>query len=127
MKWKGVLIAESLRSDGGIWDRVEVTGRRKGRLESEGARGEFTFCNVEVSDEAVDSLLEDVAERLESPGWYFHVERGRVIKVVYPGRVMEMSEDAPESMRAAREYGVSVGIHPEQLCFERLMGNPFDQ
>lgn len=127
MNWKGVLIAESLRSDRGIWDRVEVTGRSKGRLESEGARGEFTFCNVEVSDEAVDSLLEDVAERLESPGWYFHVERGRVIKVVYPGRVMEMSEDAPESIRAAREYGVSVGIHPEQLCFERLMGNPFDQ
>ena len=61
MKWKGVLIAESLRSDRGIWDRVEVTGRAKGRLEREGARGEFTFCNVEVSDEAVDSLLEDVA------------------------------------------------------------------
>ena len=70
---------------------------------------------------------EQVAERLESPGWYFHVERDRVIKVVYPGRVMEMSEDAPESIRAAREHGVSVGIHPEQLCFERFMGNPFDQ
>lgn len=127
MKWKGVLIAESLRSDRGIWDRVEVTGRSKGRLESEGARGELTFCNVEVSDDDVDSVLEQVAERLESPGWYFHVERDRVIKVVYPGRVMEMSEDAPESIRAAREYGVSVGIHPEQLCFERFMGNPFDQ
>ena len=55
------------------------------------------------------------------------MEKDRVIKVAYPGRVMEMSEDAPESIRAAREYGISIGIHPEQLCFERFIGNPFDQ
>ncbi len=127
MKWRGVLIAESLAGDLGIWDRVEVRGWSKGRLEREGSRGEFTFCNVEVSDADVDSLMEQVAERLGSPGWYFHVEKDHVIKVAYPGRVMEMSEDEPESIRAAREYGVSVGIHPEQLCFERFMGNPFDQ
>ena len=127
MKWRGVLIAESLVGGQGIWDRIEVRGRSKGRLEREGSRGEFTFCNIEVSDADVDSLMGQVADRLGSPGWYFHVERGRVIKVVYPGMVMEVREDAPESIRAAREYGVSVGIHPEQLCFERLMGNPFDQ
>ena len=50
-----------------------------------------------------------------------------MIKVVYPGRVMEMREDEPESIRAARAYGVAIGIHPEQLSFERFMGNPFDQ
>lgn len=127
MKWRGVLIAESLVGDQGIWDRVEVQGRSKRRLEREGSRGEFTFCNVEVSDDDVDSLMLEVAERLGSPGWYFHVERDRAIKVAYPGRVMEMREDAPESVRAAREYGTSIGIHPEQLCFERFMGNPFDQ
>ena len=43
VKWRGVLIAESLESDRDIWDRVEVTGRSKGRLEREGSRGEFTF------------------------------------------------------------------------------------
>ena len=127
MKWKGVLIAESLESDRGIWDRVEVTGRSKGRLEREGFRGEFTFCNVEVSDGDVDSLMREVAGRLASPGWYFHVEKDRVIKVAYPGKVMEMSEKEPESLRAAREYGTSIGIHAEQLCFERFMDNPFDQ
>jgi len=127
MKWKGVLIAESLKSDQGIWDRVELQARSKGQLEREGSRGEFTFCNVEVSDREVDSLMRDVAARLRSPGWYFHVEKDRAIKVAYPGRVMAMSADAPESIRAARQYGVSIGIHPEQLCFERFMGNPFDQ
>ena len=127
VKWRGVLIAESLESDRDIWDRVEVTGRSKRRLEREGSRGEFTFCNVEVSDGDVDSLMRAVAARLASPGWYFHVEKGRVIKVAYPGKVMEMSEREPESIRAARHYGVSIGIHPEQLCFERFMGNPFDQ
>lgn len=127
MKWRGVLIVESLDGDRGIWDRLEVTGRSKQRLEREGARGEFTFCNVEVADEEVDSLMKAVAERLRSPGWYFHVEREGVIKVAYPGRVMEMSADAPGTVRAARDYGVSIGIHPEQLRFERFMGNPFDQ
>ncbi|MDD9986606.1 MAG: ABC transporter substrate-binding protein [Spirochaetaceae bacterium] len=39
MKWRGVLIAESLEGDHGIWDRVEVRGRSKGRLEREGSRG----------------------------------------------------------------------------------------
>lgn len=34
---------------------------------------------------------------------------------------------APGTIQAARDYGVSIGIHPEQLCFERFMGNPFDQ
>ena len=127
VKWRGVLIAESLESDRDIWDRVEVTGRSKRRLEREGSRGEFMFCNVEVSDGDVDSLMREVAARLGSPGWYFHVEKDRVIKAAYPGRVMEMSEREPESIRAARHYGVSIGIHPEQLCFERFMGNPFDQ
>lgn len=127
MKWRGVLIAESLVSDGEIWDRIVVQGRSKRRLEREGSKGEFTFCNVEVSDADVDSLMEQVAERLGSPGWYFHVEKDRVIKVAFPGRVMEMSEDEPGSIRTARAYGVAIGIHPEQLCFERFMGNPFDQ
>ncbi|MDE0222566.1 MAG: hypothetical protein OXJ90_25085 [Spirochaetaceae bacterium] len=81
-----MLIPESLKSDRGIWDRVEVTGGTKGRLEREGTRGEFTFCNVEVTDEEVDALMREVAARLGSPGWYFHVERDRVIKVAYPGR-----------------------------------------
>ena len=125
--WRGVLIAESVDDDRGIWDLVEVTGRSKRRLEQEGSRGEFTCCNVEVSDREVVSLMREVAERLLSPGWYFHVERDRVIKVAYPGRVMEMSGDDPDSIRAGREYGVSIGIHPEQLCFERFMANPFDQ
>lgn len=127
MNWKGVLIAESLEHDEGIWDHVEVTGRSKQRLEREGSRGEFTFCHVEVADEEVDPLLHRVAQRLRSPGWYFHLERNRVIKVAYPGRVMEMRADRPGSIQAAREYGVSIGIHQEQLCFERFIGNPFDQ
>ena len=129
VKWKGVLIVESLRHDRGrgIWDRVDVTGRSKQRLEKEGSRGEFTFCNVEVADDEVDSLLQKVAERLRSPGWYFHVEREGVIKVAFPGWVMAMMADAPGTIQAARDYGVSIGIHPEQLCFERFMGNPFDQ
>ena len=116
--WRGVLIPESLDNAHGIWDLVEVTGRSKRRLEREGSRGEFTFCNVEVSDREVDSLMREVAERLRSPGWYFHVERDRV---------MELKADDAGSIQAAREYGKSIGIHPEQLCFERFMGNPFDQ
>ena len=127
MKWSGVLIAESLEDGAGVWDRVTITGRSKQRLEREGSRGEFTFYNVEVADEEVGSLLRMVAERLRSPGWYFHLERDRVIKVAYPGRVMTMSAAAPNTIRAARDYGASIGIHPEQLCFERFMGNPFDQ
>ena len=127
MKWRGVLIAESLHDAPRIWDLVTVSGRSKQRLEREGSRGEFTFCNVEIADKNVDALLQMVAERLRSPGWYFHVERSRVIKVAYPGRVMEMSADDPRSIQSAREFGISIGIHPEQLCFERFMGNPFDQ
>ena len=94
MQLRGVLIPESLDNDHGIWDLVEVTGRSKRRL------------------------VREVAERLRSPGWYFHVERDRV---------MEMKADDAGSIQAAREYGKSIGIHPEQLCFERFMGNPFDQ
>ena len=127
MQWKGVLIAESLENDREVWDLVQVTGRSKRRLEREGFRGEFTFCDVEVPDRHVDSLMRRVAERLHAPGWYFHVERERVIKVAYPGKVMEMSEAEPATIRAARDYGVSIGIHPEQLHFDRFMGNPFDQ
>ena len=127
MKWKGVLIRESLENDREVWHLVQVTGESKRRLEREGSRGEFTFCAVEVPDRDVDSLMRKVAARLRSPGWYFHVERERVIKVAYPGKVMEMFDAKPESIRAARDYGVSIGIHPDQLHFERFMGNPFDQ
>ena len=125
--WRGVLIAEALDDTAGIWDLVTVTGRSKQRLERERSRGEFTFCNVEVAEEDVDSLLCTVAARLRAPGWYFHLERDRAIKVAYPRRVMEMSASDPGSIHAARTYGVSIGIHPEQLHFERFIGNPFDQ
>ena len=125
--WKGVLIAESFDNSPQIWDLVTVTGRATRRLEREGSRGEFTFCNIEIADKYVDVLLQMVAQRLRSPGWYFHLERNRVIKVAYPGRVMEMSATDPSSIHAARKYGASIGIHPEQLHFERFMGNPFDQ
>ena len=50
-----------------------------------------------------------------------------MIKVAFPGMVMAMRADAQGTIQAARDYGVSIGIHPEQLCFERFMGNPFDQ
>ena len=127
VKWKGVLIVESLDDDSGIWNQMTVKGRSKQWLERERSRGECTFCNVEVADKDVDSLLLTVAARLQAPGWYFHLERDRAIKVAYPGRVMEMSASDPDSIRDARRYGVSIGIHPEQLHFERFIGNPFDQ
>ena len=104
MNWRGVLIAESLDEGEGVWDRVKETGRAKQRLEREGSRGEFTFCHVEVTDEEVDPLLQRVAELLRSPGWYFHVERDRVIKVAFPGRVMEYE------LRRAREYPGRAGV-----------------
>ena len=127
MPWRGVLIAESLTGGAGIWVLVAVTSRSNSRLEREESRGEYTFCHVEVADADVDQLMRRVAAALKSPGWYFHVERNGVIKVAYPGQVMEMSGDTPHSIEAARAYGLSIGIHPDQLCFERFMGNPFDQ
>ena len=105
-----MLIPESLDNDHGIWDLVEVTGRSKRRLEQEGSRGEFTFCNVAVSDREVDTLMRKVAERLRSPGWYFHVERDRTIKVAYPGRVMEMSADDPGAYRLLVSSGCQSGF-----------------
>ena len=43
------------------------------------------------------------------------------------GRVMEMSTDTPrDHPRGTGFTGYRIGIHPEQLCFERFMGNPFD-
>ena len=127
MTWRGVLIIESLKESIDVWDRVEVESRCKRRLEQEEQRGEFTFCNVSIPDADVDCVMSQVAAQLRSPGWYFHVENGGRIKVAYPNKVIEMSSESPDSVKMAREYGISIGIHPEQLCFERLMGNPFDE
>ena len=46
---------------------------------------------------------------------------------VQGGRHFRTSQAEPKSIQAARDYGVSIGIHPEQLHFGRFMGNPFDQ
>ncbi len=135
MKWNGVLIAESLKSNRGIRNRVEVQGRSKGRLEREGSRGEFTFRNVEVSDRDVDSLMRGVASWLRSPGWYFHIDRFAGLCIVLLGAlalaaVPAQAETPPDSLVVAKDIADIITFDPAE-AFEittgELLANVYDR
>lgn len=122
--WQGVLIEESLISNS-LLDHIKIIATRLARLEGEEDKGDFHFHNVEVSDDNLELVL-DLAQKNLKPSWYFHLVKQDRMKVVYPGKIFEITKGSRESFKAARNYGISLGILSDQLDFEDLIHRPFD-
>jgi hypothetical protein len=113
-KWRGVIIAESLREPSLI-NEFEVYKARisKGELDlGEGSRGRWHSYWVYATDEQVEKLTGQVKQ-----GWYAHFWKGTKIKAVYAGKRFDFASNDRSTWRSAIEYGKSISISEDELDF----------
>lgn len=122
--WKGVAIEEGF-VDRSLFEYVRIVGAEMKQLEGEEERGEFHFHKVEVSDGELASVVE-VAMRTLHPSWYFHLVKGKRMKVMFAGKVFDIDRDDLSRIEAVKSYGLASGIHKNQIQIERLFDSPYD-
>ena len=124
MVWKGVIIEESLE-DASLLDMVTEVGYLESLLEGEDEKGTMHFHQFEISDDKKDGFISN-AKNMIKQGWYIHICRDEKMIIVFKGKTFEFTEDEKDKIKAAKDYGISLGILPEQLEIESLIRNPFD-
>ncbi len=124
MVWKGVIIEESLENND-IFDLVEVVGEAESFLGSEENKGVMHFKMIEVKDDKKEGFV-DMAKKSIRSGWYIHICKDNKMVVIFKDRCFEFGENEKDKIEAAKKYGISVGIIPEQMEFENLIRNPYD-
>lgn len=119
--WQGVVLEESLE-DKSLLDMAKIVGTNVSKLEKENRT--MTFDKVEVPDFLKEKYIEKAKEVIK-PSFYTHLCKDGVMTVVFKGKIFTFKTNDPELV-AARKYGKSMGIIPEQMPFEHLVDNPFD-
>lgn len=122
MTWRGVIIEESLE-DSSLLNLVKILKTKKSFLENEDEKGVLNFHCVEV--EQREEFIEK-AKRAIKQGWYMHICKDDKMIVIFRNKVFEFSEHEREKITEARNYGISIGILPEQMEIENLIRHPFD-
>jgi hypothetical protein len=120
--WRGVLIEESL-NDLSILHLLRIVETNLRALEGQSGR-KLTFHKVEVADSDIKAVLHQAVIIIKS-GWYLHLVRSGVMKVIFSGRVFEINDGDHKKFQEVRRYGITQGIKEEQLGLERLMIDPF--
>ena len=122
MTWRGVIIEESL-DDPSLLNLVRIVNTKKSFLENEDEKGLLHFHHVEV--EKKDDFVEKAKKAIKQ-GWYMHICKDDKMIVIFRNRVFEFSEREKGKIAEAKNYGISIGILPEQMEIENLIRNPFD-
>jgi hypothetical protein len=123
--WRGVLIAEGLKNQA-VLEYIHIIKTDFERLESEEGLGEFHFHKIEVDDILVDKVVE-IATRDLKEGWYFHLVKDNKMKVMFTGKCLEVTKGNEAQFDNVKKYGLSLGIHEDQIQLERLIDNPYDE
>lgn len=122
--FRGVLIDQSVPNPSEILKLTKIVGTVQTTLEGESFRGNVLFHNIEVSTEALWPVLQQVAERIKSHGWFFNLINGNTMYFVMPRAILLAHNDEHE-LKDIFDYATAHGIHPEQLEFKKMFDNPF--
>lgn len=120
--WQGVVLEESF-DDLSLLEMAKVIDTEKCQLEGEDRI--MTFNNVEVDASKKNKYVEKASLDIKY-GFYTHLCKDDTMVVAFKNKVFEFRKDNP-LLEHARQYGLSVGILADQLCFERIIDNPFDE
>lgn len=123
--WRGVLIEEAFADDT-ILDYVEILRTDAAKLEGEEDKGAFHFHKIAIPDEQLSRVIEFARHSIKK-GWYFHLVKYDQMKVIFAGKVFEITKGNKHQFDNVRKYGMSLGILEGQLSLERLMDNPYDE
>ena len=123
--WSGALIEESLENED-LLEMVDVIDTRTGTLESEAEAGDLTFDSVEVFDNEIEQVVACAMKTLK-PSWYFHLvnEAGDTMIVMFKGKKFMIKKGDEKGLEEVKAYGISQGIHEDQLELGMLFEDPF--
>jgi hypothetical protein len=115
MRWKGVIIAESLR-DPTILNQLSVyramISNDELEIDDQGTRGRWHLYWVVVSDDQIDTVQGQLRA-----GWYAHFWEDDRLLVVFPEARFEMSRTDQATWQAAIAHGLAHGIPADELDF----------
>jgi len=110
MRYKGIIVEESLR-DNRLVNLLTVTGLRITEPDDPASR--WHIYTVEVFEHEIINLGREL---LPGPR-YMHFWKDRRLIIVYRERQFEVDLDNADSRKPAIDYGLILGIRPEQLDF----------
>lgn len=120
--WKGVILEESL-ADKSLLNLVTIVHTDCEKLEGEDRY--MTFHNVIVDDLNKDKYVRTAMETIK-PSFYTHICKDGVMIVIFKDKSFNFKK-GDTTLQEARRYGESQGILKEQMVFERIIDNPYDE
>lgn len=121
MSYTGVIIEESLK-DKSVLGKVKIL---KTVVEKVTERHQtpylkqWTLHTVEIPDEQAEILAEIISQSFERGhnDWYADYKNNKHHFIIYPDKIFKVDLENPVGYRAAKEYGISLGIPYYQVNF----------
>lgn len=120
--WKGIALDEAFE-DRRIYGLVEVVSKKVKKTEAKYGTNLFHVNCIEVEEQNLQNVLE-VASYTLFTGWYLYVVREDVLKIVFRGKIFEITKGNDAQLQQVREYATELGL-TEQLQLQRMFYNPF--
>jgi hypothetical protein len=128
MNYVGVIIKESLGNKS-VLTKVKVISTKTESVTLQHKTPwlkQWTLCTVEIQEEAGEKMAQEISISFDPlhPDWYVDYKNDRYHFIVYANKVFKVNLQNPVLYKAAKEYGISIGIPEYQVDFapeEKMM------
>jgi hypothetical protein len=119
MNYTGTIIEESL------WDKSVLNEVKIVRTKVEPVTKKhqtpwltkWTLHAVEVSENAAETIAENLSHALEPNYWYADFKNDQYHYIIYRDKLFKVDLSNPTLYQEAKQYGLSLGIPPYQVDF----------
>lgn len=119
MKYKGVIIEESLKGEGVL----EIVGIIKTKVEPVTEHHktpwlkQWTLHTVEIEQDKADEVAELLSKSLDNNYWYADFKNDKFHYIVFPNKVFKIDRSKPKQYEEATKHGLGLNIPDYQLDF----------
>jgi len=119
MDYEGTIIKESLKSPG-ILKTLPVISTRVEPITPEHQTPwltQWTLHTVNIPLDQAGPVAERLSHEIETThqAWFIDFKNDTIHYIIFPGKVFEIDRAQPEQYRAAKQYGLNLGIPGYQL------------
>ncbi|PIR61423.1 MAG: hypothetical protein COU66_03810 [Candidatus Pacebacteria bacterium CG10_big_fil_rev_8_21_14_0_10_44_11] len=121
MNYTGVIIEESL-GDSAVLTKVKITETKVEPITPEHKTPwlrQWTLRTVEISEKDGGTIAEEISKSFDPkhPVWYADFKNEQFHFIIFNAKVFKIDLHHPILYKAAKEYGISIGIPEYQLDF----------
>lgn len=120
--YHGVIIEESL-DDQNVLNRVTIVSTKIEEVTNQHKTPwlrQWTLHTVEVPEEEADEIAKLIQDSLETAhtAWYADYNNNSTHYIIFPERIFCIDRSDRDQYKAAKEYGISIGIPEHQVDFD---------